>query len=283
MFSICKTLLSANYISVLPKQLIWISQKPEWKQKLTFKNALTFIGLLQGNHTLFLTIHSESCPVSVCGDIEDGVSGGRAAWTFPLLMYIWRVGRCSARRSLADCLETHPSDCGDKKLAWQVVCCVLSVQSAVQPCSLSPSTGVTGAYGLPPAEELQVFVMPRCCPPQCGYGELLGQLLELEREVRNLTEYATGAQSWRAEAEGEVRAFLGSGRLRQVGAVDTLGMRSWRASRWKERGVNVLQRPVWVQAARSARLVGAGRPGWLLGQTRSTGGAVGVKVTRCLH
>lgn len=40
-------------------------------------------------------------------------------------------------------LETHLENHGDKKLAWQVAHSLLSGRSAVQPCSLGPSTGVT--------------------------------------------------------------------------------------------------------------------------------------------
>lgn len=40
-------------------------------------------------------------------------------------------------------LETHLENHEDKKLAWQVAHSLLSGWSAVQPCSLGPSIGVT--------------------------------------------------------------------------------------------------------------------------------------------
>lgn len=65
-------------------------------------------------------------------------------------------------------LETHLENHGDKKLAWQVAHSLLSGRSAVQPCSLGPSTGVTGALRPAPAlgeGELGMFNDTHCCPP----------------------------------------------------------------------------------------------------------------------
>ena len=119
--------------------------------------------------TLFLTIHSESCPVSErlwghwgmeC-QVEDVSS---------LLVYMsdaW-AGALLGTAPRGPVLEAHLGDLGDKKLAWQVAHCVLSGRSAVQPCSLGPSTGVTGALRPAPASgegELGMFNAAHCCPP----------------------------------------------------------------------------------------------------------------------
>ena len=93
-----------------------------------------------------------------------------------------------------------------------------------------------GPSGLPQPWERENWgcLMTRTAAhPQCGYSELPG----LSHRAGNRSKAphrACRCQSWRAEAEERRgRHFWSSGGLQQVSALDALGVRSWRASRWR--------------------------------------------------
>ena len=84
--------------------------------------------------------------MSVCGDIE----GWSVRWkgtpdVSSLLVYTsgtW-AGTLLGAAPRGPVLETHLENHGYKKLAWQVAHSLMSGLSAVQPCSLGLSIGVT--------------------------------------------------------------------------------------------------------------------------------------------
>lgn len=107
---------------------------------------------------------------------------------------------------------------------------------------------------------------------------------ELEQEVRKPTEPAGAGHEGLRQRRSEGKAFLELGQAAAGWCCGCPGDEKLKSQQVKERGVNVLQRPVWVRGGRECSAGGErGRPGWLLGQARSTGGAVGVKADRCLR
>lgn len=238
--------------------------------------------------TLFLTIHSESCPVSECLWGHWGMECQVEDVSSLLCTRLTRGQVLCSARPLMGLSWKHTSVTSGIK-SWHGRLHTASCPAGQQ-CSRVPLAQARewpGPCGLPQPWERENWgcLMPcTAAHPQCGYGELPG-LSHRAGKRSEEPHRAYRCRSWRAEAEerGE-EGVSGAGQATAGRCHGRPGDEKLKGRQAKEWRVNILHRPLWVRGGRERSAEGEReRQGRLLGRAQSAGGAVGVKANRCLR